>query len=283
VASVADPAPDLPVFLRQGDNLYTNSLVVLDVRTGKLRWYRQLVPNDSHDWDVTHATPMFSTTVNGATRRIITTAGKDGMLRAVDRDTHQILYATATTTRENAEIPVSFTPLRACPGVLGGSQWNGPAYSPVVNTLFVPAVDWCTTFTAFEQFRFIPGKNYMGGTTQLDPASQSQGWLTAIDAATGTVKWKYRSPRPMVAAVTTTAGNLVLTGELGGDFVAFDARTGEALYRFNTGGFVGGGVVTYATGGRQFIAVASGSPSNFWTQGGDPGAPTITVFALPAS
>jgi alcohol dehydrogenase (cytochrome c) len=239
------------------------------------------VANDSHDWDVTHATPMFNTTVNGATRRIITTAGKDGMLRAVDRDTHQVLYATATTTRENADVPVSFTPTRACPGVLGGSQWNGPAYSPSANALFVPAVDWCATFTAFEQFRYIPGKNYLGGTADLDPPARSQGWLTAIDAATGAVKWKYRSPRPMVGAVTATAGNLVLTGELNGDFVVFNAGTGEVLYRFNTGGSVGGGVVTYATRGRQFIAVASGSPSNFWVQGGDPGVPTITVLALP--
>ena len=100
--------------------------------------------------------------------------------------------------------------------------------------------------------------------------------------STGAVKWKYRSPRPMVAAVTTTAGNLVLTGELTGDFVAFDARSGDVLYRFNTGGPIGGGVVTYAAGGRQYIAVASGSPSNFWTER-NPGAPTIVVFALPAN
>ncbi len=278
-AAVTNPAPDLPVFLRQGDNLYTNSVIVLDVRTGQLRWHRQLVPNDSHDWDVTHATPMFSATVNGVTRRVITTAGKDGMLRAVDRDTHQVLYATPTTTRENADIPVSFSPLRACPGLLGGSQWNGPAYSPQVSALFVPAVDWCATFSAFEQFRYIPGKSYMGGKTDLDPPARSQGWLTAIDAATGSVKWKYRSPRPMVAAVATTAGNLVLSGELTGDFVAFDATSGNVLYRFNTGGPVGGGVITYASGGRQYVAVASGSRSNFWIES-NPGSPTIVVFGL---
>ena len=164
--------------------------------------------------------------------------------------------------------------------MLGGSQWNGPAYNPGTNALYVPAVDWCTTFSAFEQVRYIPGKTYMGGKTDLDPPSKAQGWLTAVDASTGAVKWKYRSPRPMVAAVTTTAGNLVLTGELTGDFVAFDARNGDVLYRFNTGGPIGGGVVTYSAGGRQYIAVASGSPSNFWTER-NPGSPTIVVFALP--
>jgi alcohol dehydrogenase (cytochrome c) len=278
--AVTNPSPDLPVHLRQGDNLYTNSIVVLDVRTGKLRWHRQLVPNDSHDWDVTHATPIISATVNGATRRLVVTAGKDGMLRALDRETHRVLYETPTTTRENAETPVITTPLRACPGVLGGSQWNGPAYHPGTNLLYVPAVDWCATFSAFEQVRYIPGKLYMGGRTDLDPPEKAQGWLTAVDASTGAVKWKYRSPRPMVAAVTTTAGNLLLTGELTGDFVAFDARSGDVLYRFNTGGPIGGGIVTYAAGGTQYIAVASGSPSNFWVDR-SPGAPTIVVFALP--
>jgi len=278
--AVTNPSPDLPIHLRQGDDLYTNSIVALDVRTGKLRWYRQLVPNDSHDWDVTHATPMFSTTVDGTVRRLVVTTGKDGMLRALDRDTHRVVYETPVTTRENADIPVSFSPLRACPGVLGGSQWNGPSYNPVTNLLYVPAVDWCATFSASEQARFIPGKLYMGGRTDLDPPSKAQGWLTAVDGSTGTVKWKYRSPRPMVAAVTTTAGNIVLTGELTGDFLVFDARSGDVLYRFNTGGPIGGGVVTYAAGGRQYIAVASGSPSSFWTER-NPGAPTIVVFTLP--
>ena len=201
------------------------------------------------------------------------------MLRALDRETHRVLWETPTTTRENAETPVITTPLHACPGVLGGSQWNGPAYNRTLGMLYVPAVDWCSTFSSYEQVRFIPGKLYMGGRSDLDPPDKSQGWLTAVDAATGAVKWKYRSPRPMVAAVTTTAGNLLLTGELTGDFVAFDARTGDALYRFNTGGPVGGGIVTYAAGGRQYIAVASGSPSNFWVER-SPGAPTVVVFAL---
>jgi alcohol dehydrogenase (cytochrome c) len=277
--AVTNPAPDLPVHLRQGDNLYTNSIVVLDARTGKLRWHRQLVPNDSHDWDVTHATPMFSTMINGERRRLVATAGKDGVLRVLDRDTHRVVHETAVTTRENAETPVITTPLRVCPGVLGGSQWNGPAYNAATNLLYVPAVDWCATFSAFEQVRYIPGKLYMGGKTDMDPPAQSQGWVTAVDASTGTVKWKYRSPRPMVAAVTTTAGNIVLTGELNGDFVVLDARNGDALYRFNTGGPVGGGIVTYAAGGKQYIAVASGSPSNFWVER-NPGAPTIVIFAI---
>jgi alcohol dehydrogenase (cytochrome c) len=280
--AVTNPSPDLPIGLRRGDNLYTNSIVVLDVRTGKLRWHKQLVPNDSHDWDLTHVTPLFATTVNGSQRQLVATAGKDGTLRVLDRATHDVLYSVPVTTHENDDRPVTTEATRVCPGVLGGMEWNGPAYNPGTNMLYAGAVDWCTTFKAFEEVRLIPGRNYMGGTTNMDPAARAQGWITAIDASTGVVKWKYRSPRPIVAAVTTTAGNLVLTGELTGDFLALDARTGDALYRFNTGGPMGGGVVTYEAGGRQYIAAASGSPSNFWTLR-NAGSPTIVVFGLAAA
>src|SRR3989442_13039558 len=104
----------------------------------------------------------------------------------------------------------------------------------------------------------------MVGRVDLDAREQAEGWVTAIDASTGAVKWKYRSPRPMVGAVTTTAGNLVITGELTGDFLVLDTRTGDVLYRFNTGGPIGGGGGTYAAGRRRDIAVVLGRPSHLW-------------------
>jgi alcohol dehydrogenase (cytochrome c) len=278
--AVTNPAPDFPVQLRLGDDLYTNSIVVLDIRTGKLRWHRSIVPNDSHDWDLTHAMPLFTATIDGRPRRLVTTAGKDGMLRVLDRDTHAVMYTTAVTTIENAAAPVTTTPRRVCPGVLGGVQWSGPSYSAHTAMLYVPAVDWCATFSANVEPRYIPGHAYFGGDVDLDPPEKAQGWLTAIDAATGAVKWKYQSARPMIASVTTTAGGLVFTGELTGDFLALDARTGAVLYHFNTGGSMGGGIVTYEVGGRQYIAAASGTPSGFWVDKNG-GAPTIVVFALP--
>jgi alcohol dehydrogenase (cytochrome c) len=277
--AVANPAPDLPAQHRLGDNLYTNAVVVLDVRTGKRRWHRSLVPNDSHDWDLTHAMPLFTVNINGIERRIVTTAGKDGVLRALDRTTREFLYETPVTTRENAEVAVTTSPTRACPGVLGGVQWSGPSFNRATGMLYVPAVDWCATFTAFSEPRYIPYREYMGGTVDLDPPDKAQGWLTAIDARSGAVRWKYRSPRPMVAGVTSTAGGLVFTGELTGHFLTLDARTGKVLYRFNTGGSMGGGVVTYAVDGKQYIAVASGTPSSFWVNKNG-GAPTIVIFTI---
>ena len=276
--AVTNPAPDLAAELRPGDNLYTNSLVALDIRTGELRWYKQLVPNDSHDWDLTQVSPLFQTVINGRESSLVATVGKDGVLRTIDRNAREILYETPVTTLKNADVAVTTKGIFACPGVNGGVEWNGPAFNPRTNRLYVGAVDWCTTFWAAETVRHIPGKEYLGGTFEF--AETSQGWLTAVDAASGEVAWRYRSPRPMVAAVTTTSGNVVFSGELTGDFIVLDAESGDVLYRFNTGGPIGGGIVTYQLDGKQYVGVASGRPSPFWIDE-NPGAPTIFLFALP--
>lgn len=278
--ATGNPAPDFPAALRGGVNLYTNSVVALNVRTGKLAWYEQLVPADNHDWDLTHASPLYRTTVNGRERKMLSTVGKDGVLRVLDRDSQNRVFETPVTTIENAEARVTTAGTHACPGLVGGVEWNGPTYHAGLNLLAVGAVDWCATFYMDDNPRFVPGQIFLGGRTVND--KQSQGWITTVDAASGAVRWKYRSPRPIVAAVTSTAGGLVLAGELTGDFVAFDAGTGQERYRFNTGGPVGGGIVTYEAGGRQYVAVASGRPSRFWVQD-HAGNPTITVFALDAA
>jgi alcohol dehydrogenase (cytochrome c) len=276
--AVANPAPDLPAELRPGDNRYSSSVIALDVHTGQLRWYKQMVPNDEHDWDLTQVSPIFKTKINGQERDLIATVGKDGILRSVDRTTHDAVYATPVTTIKDVDKPVTPEGVSVCPGVLGGVEWSGPAFNPASNLLYVGAVDWCTTFYSAKAARFIPGKLYMGGTIQLDDTSQ--GWLTAIDSSSGKVRWHYRSPRPMVAAVTTTPGNIVLSGELTGDFIVLDAVSGDVLYRFNTGGSIGGGIVTYEIDGRQYVGVMSGRPSGLWIDK-NPGSPTAFLFALP--
>ena len=279
-AATTNPAPDLAGDVREGDNLYTNSIVALDARSGRLAWYRQLVPHDTHDWDVTQAGPLYEATIGGKTRQLMATAGKDGMLRVLDRDSHDVLFATPVTTRENVDAPITVAGTHACPGILGGVEWSGPSYSPVTKLLYTPAVDWCSTFKVDDEIRHVPGKLYLGGDYDFDPPPAGwKGWLTAVDAFTGAVRWKYKSPRPMIGAVTSTAGGVVMTGELTGDFLVFDAATGREVYRFNTGGPIGGGVATYSLGGTQYVAVVSGSPSPYWVDQ-NPGAPTIFVFAL---
>ena len=276
---VANPAPDFFDDIRPGANLYTCSMVVLDARTGKLQWHYQLVPHDTHDWDTTQAGPLFTATVGGKTRKLVATAGKDGLLHVLDRETREHLYETPVTTRSNTDVPLTKEGVRACPGVLGGVLWNGPAFNPRTNMLYVPAVDWCGTFKEGEDAELIPGQTYMGGSYIEDPPEKARGWLTAIDASTGKVSWRYESPKPLLAAVTTTSGDLVFAGELTGDLIALNARTGKVLYRFNVGGPMNGGLVTYAINGKQYVAAVTGSASGFWRAA--PGSSTIIVFSLP--
>jgi alcohol dehydrogenase (cytochrome c) len=279
--ATTNPAPDFAAQVRPGENLYTNSLVVLDARSGKLTWHKQLTARDTHDWDLTQAGPLFSTRIDGKMRDLVAAAGKDGILRVLDRRTHEILHETPVTTRENVDLPLTPEGVHACPGSLGGVQWNGAAYHPGTNFLYVPAVDWCSTFqVADEEVRFIPGSSYMGGSSALDPVATSRGWLNAIDASTGQVRWRYSSDAPMVGAVTATAGGIVLTGEISGDFLALDAVTGRVLHRFYTGGAIAGGVITYSVHGKQYVAVLSGGMTSFWERHTE-GAASVFVFALP--
>jgi alcohol dehydrogenase (cytochrome c) len=277
--AVSNPAPDLPAHLRPGLNLYTNSIVALDIRTGELRWYDQLVPNDYHDWDVTQVSPLITADVRGRTRNLVVTAGKDGFLRVLDRDTRERLYETAIARIENHDVPLTRDGVHSCPGINGGVLWNGPAYDPLAGLLYVGAIDWCSTFALEEEVRFVPGQMYLGGTYR--PDDEQSGRVTAVDASDGSVRWTYITERAMLGGVTATAGGVVFVGELTGELVALHGRTGEVLSRFQTGGPIGAGVVSYTVSGRQYVAVASGDPSILnWRLEHD-GAPTVLVFALP--
>jgi alcohol dehydrogenase (cytochrome c) len=277
--AVGNPAPDFFGGVRMGKNLYTAAMIVLDARSGKLQWFRQFVPHDQHDWDLTVTNPLYSTVIGGARRPVMSVAGKDGILRAIDRESHEQIYEVALTTLANADAEPTTDGVHTCPGVLGGFEWSSPAFSPTLDMLVAPTVDWCGVFKKADELRFIPGQQYMGGSFTFDPIDNSVGWLTAVNAATGTIEWKYHSKRPMLASVTMTSADLVFTGELTGDFVVLDAREGNVLYRFNTGGPVTAGVTTYAVGGKQYVGVMSGAAIRFWRT--PPASSTVIIFSLP--
>jgi len=272
-----NPAPDFYGEIRPGANLYTNSLIALDAKTGKLIWYRQFIPHDVHDADLSQVSPLFETAVGGKMRKVVSVSGKDGLIRLLDRDTHEQFYEVPITTRENVDALPTVEGVHRCPGLLGGMEWNGPAHDPATDTLFVPAVDWCGTFSkAPEDPPIMEGMHYYGGAVAQDPREKSKGWLTALEASTGKERWKYASPTPLVAGVTATSGGLLFTGDLNNDFLALNAMTGEVLYRFNTGGSIGGGVISYALGGKQYVAAPSGTVSAFF---GGSGLPAVVIFA----
>ena len=234
-----------------------------------------------HDADLSQVSPLFETTVDGKKRKVISVSGKDGLLRLLDRETHDQFYEVPITTRENVDAVPTVEGVHRCPGLLGGMEWNGPAYDPASNTLFVPAVDWCGTFSkAPKDPPIMQGMHYYGGAVASDPREKSKGWLTAFDASTGKERWKYASPTPLVAGVTATSGGVLFTGDLNKDFLALDAKTGDVLYRFNTGGSIGGGVISYGLDGKQYVAATSGTVSAFF---GGSGLPAVVVFAAGSS
>jgi alcohol dehydrogenase (cytochrome c) len=284
---VGNPAPDFYDKNRPGANLYTSSVVALQIATGKLAWYYQATPHDQRDYDLTHASPVFSIVSSGVSRKVMSVTGKDGLLRLLDLDTREVIYSVPFTTRKNSEGPVGLDPIHICPGILGGHEWSGSAYSPVTSTLFVPATDWCSDVRMVDkepepQDDNTKGPYFFGGESKFLPWSEASGWLTAFDVVTGKERWKYHASKPMIGGVVATAGGLVFTGELGGAFEAFDAQTGKVLFTRAVGGPVGGGVVSYAVRGKQHVAVVSGYIGSFNDFSPELGGanPTITVFAL---
>jgi alcohol dehydrogenase (cytochrome c) len=276
---VGNPAPDFYGQARPGDNLYTDSLVALDVKTGKLLWFHQFVPNDVNDRDISQVSPLFRATVKDEERNLVTVSGKDGLLRVLDRDTHEQLYELPITTRTGFEEKPSLDGAHGCPGLLGGMEWNGPAYSAAAKTLYVATVDWCGTFTRLPDLPpYTQNAHYYGGSVTPDPRDQARGWLRAIDVATGKERWTQQWPTPLVAAVTATLGGVLFTGDLDNNFLAIDAANGKTLYKFNTGGSVGGGVLSYAIDAKQYVATTSGVVSGFF---GGTGNATIVIFSLP--
>ena len=279
--STGNVAPDFLLALHPGDNLYTTSVIALDAKTGKMLRYVQPVKKDFHDWDMTAPPTLIRT--NGG-RQIAAAAGKDGLLYGIDRSgvaaggkpsqkQLKIFYATPVTTRTNIKTPLNpNTETRFCPGTQGGTEWNGPAFHPTLNLLLVNAVDWCASVKLADAATLTGkrGSAWPGsGDPQhpfgrTDPKEMWGGWLYAVDADTGKVRWKYKSPTPMLAAVTPTAGGVVFTGDLNGDALALDATNGSVLWRQPAGGALAGGVISYQTGGHQRVAVAAGFSAINW-------------------
>lgn len=267
-------SPDFVDEVREGENLYTGSVVVLDAKTGDYRKHYQMVPKDWHDWDVS-STPALIETAGG--RRLMSLATKDGHLYTYDLDTDELVYRVPVTTIENAEAPFEVgVPVTFCPGTVGGVEWNGVGYDPRTNLILTGAVDWCFTVTREddEKLRALPiGQPWMGMQTfdpfdmfgrPNEPDRDWGGWVYAVDADTGDWVWRARSNYPVLSGMTPTAGGLVFFGDVGGNFYALDASTGERLWGEKIGGALGGGVITYSANGKQLVAVTTGFTSLFW-------------------
>ncbi len=273
-----NPAPDFVTHVRPGSNIYADSVVVLDAYSGVVVRSFPLVEHDFHDWDVS-AAPALLTTRQGV--RAAAVAIKDGHLYALDRWTHRQLWRADTTTISNPTKPLGPTPTHFCPGTQGGTEWNGPGYSPLTNLIYVGAVDWCATVELESDalLRASPmGQPWSGSADKsapfgkLDPPAQWAGWVSAFDADSGVLVWKRHLAAPVLGGITPTAGGVVFAGDVNGHVYGFDARNGATLWEADSGGAIGGGIISFETSsGQQLIAVAAGMTSGIW--------PTVSVPA----
>jgi len=270
---VGNPAPDFLPEHRPGENLFSNSMVVLDAATGKLKWYHQLLSNDGFDLDL-GAAPMLYFNRDG--ERIVTFGGKDGYLYGVNRETRKRIFKTPVTTITEPKPIPNTKAFDVCPGILGGVEWNGPAYDRDNHAIVVGSVDWCATMTRDENFKYVPGAFNFGGSFKYH--EKSGGWIVAVDADTGAERWKYATPAPQISGITPTAGGLIFAGDAAGNFTALDSRSGKALFSADTGGALAGGVITYMRDDKQYVAFASGNVSRITF--GVVGSPSLVIYGL---
>jgi len=269
---VANGAPDFVKHLREGLNLYTNSIVVLDAKTGAYIDHFPAAPEgDWHDWDVSNAPSIFMT--RGGTQ-LLSFAPKNGHLYGFDLASRQLRYRRPVTRIENADVPLSTDKdTHFCPGTVGGGEWNGVAYDPQTNLVLTGQSEWCTTVRLQRDVKVKAAKDgepWMGnsiinplnlpGITDRDWA----GWVYATDADSGEWKWRSKSNYPTLSGITPTGGGLVFFGDMGGNFYAVDASNGRRLWGQKLEGAVGGGVITYMANGSQRVAVAAGISSIAW-------------------
>jgi len=283
--AVGNPGPDFNRSARPGANEFTTGIVALDARTGTLRWSYQTQPNDDHDWDAT-GSAEFDT---GSGRSVLAATSKDGLLHLLDLPTGKLLSKTATTTIANASAPITTNGTHYCPGVTGGTEWNGAAWNPKTSLVYVNSVDWCVTvkLTKLASIKNIAtgaakaesgAAAFGGGIPVPDPMARAYGWTTAVDPTTGRIRWHRKMATPMVAALTPTAGGLVFTGDLNGDLLALDATSGKTLYHYDTKNALAGGITTYRADGKQYVAAATGNTSFVaWKV---TGKPTLFIFGL---
>lgn len=163
-------------------------------------------------------------------RHLVIAAGKDGYLYALDRDTLRLLYKTRVTTIQNADAPLRPQGTHYCPGIDGGVEWRGPAYSPQTNAFYGNAIDWCITVGTRPpaQLEGRKGLPWIGAKDRLHPVGvqdkERSGWVTAVNATDGSVLWRYHARAPLVSGITATAGGVMFTGDIAGDFMALDVR-----------------------------------------------------------
>lgn len=291
----------------KNDTLYTNNTLALDPETGKLAWNFNHLPNDSWDLDYVFERELIDLPVDGKTRKVAVTAGKMAIIEALDAKTGQFVFAkdlglqtvvqkidprTGAKTINPAMIPEIDKPVTFCPHPGGARSTSPSAYDPNLKLLFMPMQEHCTTMTARAR---APGEKTAPSQFTLmlkDGSDGNIGRLDAVNLVTRQVAWTHRERAPQSSGALPTAGGIVFQGSLDRYFSAYESATGKLLWRVRLNDVPNGPPITYSVGGRQYVAVTTGSGSPYtrtWTnlvpdiRVPPGGGATLWVFALPES
>ena len=281
---IGNPGPDWNPAQRRGDNLFSDSVVALDADTGKRKWHFQFTPNDSYDYDSVQVPVLVDAQWNGAARKLLLLANRNGFFYALDRATGEFLsghpfvkvnWASGLDDRGRPVATPQPSGAPVYPGVQGGTNWYSPSYSPRTGLFYVSAwQDYASVFSS-EAVEYRPDQGFVGGgvkgpiagapnpTLRPSPVNlwteaAGSGAVLALDIRTGAKKWEFRMHDVTDSGILTTASDLLFTGGREGYFQALDARTGDLLWKASVGGSVSAAPVTYRLDGKQYVAIAAG-------------------------
>jgi len=272
---VGNPSPNYAGSMRPGDNLFTNSVVALDGDTGKLAWHFQFTPHDAHDWDSNQTPILADLTVNGAVRKVICWANRNGFYYVLDRTNGeflagkpfvQVTWASGLDAKgrpvvtKNNDVPLEGVETR--PWVGGGTNWLPPSYDPATGTVFVHATDGSSIYTAAAPEHVARGVGGIFVGSGSSAAVPAVNYVIGLEAATGNLRWKYTAPRvpehSSYSGTLSTAGGVVFS-VADGVILALDAKTGTELWKANLGGKGQSTPISFELNGKQVVEVTAGN------------------------
>jgi alcohol dehydrogenase (cytochrome c) len=253
-----NPSPTIVGVGRPGPDLYTDSILALNARTGKLVWHHQQVAHDLWDYDAASPVMIFNARVHGTTVPAVGEAGKSGYYFILDARTGKDLFPPVAFVKESHSVPTRKGVLE-CPGSLGGSQYGPAAFSPRTRAAYVTGLNMCMILKVGP--RGGAGYKDFGGQSSIPENERQTGTMSAISVDTGKFRWHRAMPWPMIGGATTTAGGLVFAGDAHGTLYAFDAATGAVTWHAYLGLAFGAAPVVYTVGSTEYLAmVVGGSP-----------------------
>ena len=256
---VGNPSPDLDGSIRPGDNLYTNSLVAVDLDTGKYVCHFQYIAHDV--WDLDAVSPVILTDVKDKSGNTVPGAlhgGKTGHVYVHNRDDCSLIrYSEAMVPQENMWVLPTKEGARMLPGANGGVEWSPMTIDAKLGLTYAINLHQPMTYHV-ESTPYPGGKLWLGGAFKVIPGERQYGNVTAVDYNTGKIKWQVETEQPMIGGIMATAGGLVFTGEGNGTFSALDSANGRKLWSFQAGAGVNAPPSSYTVNGKQYIVVGAG-------------------------